>query len=465
MKKINNFIAAGLAVFAAAACTKTEKVTEPVQGGAVLTVEALAPQTHQPETKVTLNPTDLIKWYSLDKSYAGLYSPGKGIVKSTSIGSSISEDGQQATFKFSSTKITSFDSDAARILYPCTSESSSSSAKFSFSVPAAEQTLSSKAGSSTSYGSSAVVPMISDAFAVKCSYKEAETYYGDTEWYGVASAQMRILSSIVAFYVYDSEGKYASEKVKSIELRSSSSNISAPLSITLPSDNELPALEGSRQTAKVQFSSSSNYFSLSGVTSKETSAPIYLSIIPAEFSGSVIVKTDKASYVFTFDSPKKFARAEVKDFLLNLSSAKVQRVEPTSIQITSVHRATVTGKTGRMVTLTVKLSDNASGFYAYVGTTQISTAAGMQASQLVEKYTVGQSDDDTFIANEDGTISYKHFMSSNFTFSVLPYDASGTLGVGEYLGNNSWGYAKTYNVTADDGNVEKIEDDIVKFNN
>lgn len=34
MKKINNLsIIAGLSVLATAACTKTEKVTEPVQGG------------------------------------------------------------------------------------------------------------------------------------------------------------------------------------------------------------------------------------------------------------------------------------------------------------------------------------------------------------------------------------------------------------------------------------------------
>jgi|GEM_PF-6047920 len=33
MKKINNFIMAGLAILAAAACTKVEKDSKPVQGG------------------------------------------------------------------------------------------------------------------------------------------------------------------------------------------------------------------------------------------------------------------------------------------------------------------------------------------------------------------------------------------------------------------------------------------------
>lgn len=388
-----------------------------------------------------------------------MYSPGKGIVKSTSTGSSISEDGQQATFKFSSTKITSFDSDAARILYPCTSESSSSSAKFSFSVPAAEQTLSSKAGSSTSYGSSAVVPMISDAFAVKCSYKEAETYYGDTEWYGVASAQMRILSSIVAFYVYDSEGKYASEKVKSIELRSSSSNISAPLSITLPSDNELPVLEGSRQTAKVQFSYSSNYFPLSGVTSKETSAPIYMSIIPGEFAGKVILKTDKSTVAFPFDTPKKFNRAEVKDFYLNLSNPKAQKIIPTNVSITNVNRAARTDgySSGCKATITFKVDEGSKGFYAYIGNTQYKEVSSV--IKWGEKYIVGEENSSSsFVSLGNGVYEYSKNLSNKMYFAVLPFGDDEELGIGEYLN-----YANGYNTTKF-GDVDDIENDIAKFN-
>ena len=451
---------AGLAILAAAACTKVEKDSKPVQGGAVLTVNAHAPQTNQPETKVTLNPTDLIKWYSSDKSYAGLFSPGKGIVKSTSAGSSISEDGQQATFKFSSTKITSFESDAARIIYPCTEESSSSSAKFSFSVPASEQTLSSKAGSATSYGSSAVVPMISDAFAVKCSYKEAETYYDDTEWYGTASAHMHVLSSIVAFYVYDSEGTYSSEKVKSIELRSSSANISAPLSITLTADNELPVLEGTRQTAKVQFNYSWNYFSLSGVTSKEASAPIYLSIIPAEFAGKVIVKTDKSTIAFPFDAPKKFNRAEVKDFSLNLSNPKAQKIIPTNVSITNVNRAARTDgySSGCKATITFKVDEGSKGFYAYIGNTQYKDVSNV--IKWGEKYTIGEENaSSSFVSLGNGVYEYSKNLSNKLYFAVLPFGDDEEPGIGEYLD-----YANGYSTTKL-GDVEAITEDISKFNN
>ena len=458
-------VTAGMVALTVISCSKTAAPEGSASSGnGVLVVEAFAPQVNQPDTKVTLNPTDLIKWYSSDKSYAGLFVEGKGIVKSTTSGSSISADGQQATFNFSSSKITSFSSDAARVVYPCTSESSSTSLKYTFSVPS-EQSLSSKAGSSSSYGSNAVVPMISDAFSVKSSYKEAESYYGTAEWYATASAKMHLLTSIVAFYVYDSEGQYSGEKVKSIELQSSSSNISGSSTTSLTSDNQIPVLEGTSRIAKAQFSYSSNYFSLSGITSKEKSSPIYLSIVPAVFAGSVVVTTDKASYIFPFENPKTFTRAEVKDFYLNLSNPKVQRVEPTSCQITKIYREKVSGKTGRMVTMTVKLSDNAAGFYAYIGTTAIKTAADIVKSQFVSKYTVGQDDDDSFTLNSDGTVDYKKFLSSNFTFSVLPYDENGVLGIGQRLGSNSYGYDMTYNVTAADGYVSAIEDDIVPFNN
>lgn len=460
-------VTAGVVALTVISCSKTASPDGHghAAGNGVLVVEAFAPQVNQPDTKVTLNPTDLIKWYSSDKSYAGLFVEGKGIIKSTSSGSSISADGQQATFNFSSSKITSFSSDAARIVYPCTSESSSTSLRYTFTVPS-EQSLSSKAGSSSSYGANAVVPMISDAFPVKSSYKETESYFGtSTEWYATASAKMHLLTSIVAFYVYDSEGLHSGEKVKSIELQSSSSCISGSFTTSLTSDNQIPEIEGTSRIAKAQFSYSSNYFSLSGITSKETSSPIYLSIVPAVFAGKVVVTTDKASYIFPFENPKTFTRAEVKDFYLNLSNPKVQRVEPTSCQITKVYREKVSGKTGRMVTLTVKLSDNAAGFYAYIGTTSLKTAADIVKSQFVSKYTVGQDDDDSFTLNSDGTIDYKKFLSSSFTFSVLPYDENGVLGIGQRLGTNSFGYDMTYNVTAADGYVSAIEEDIVPFNN
>ena len=449
---------AGLAILAAAACTKVEKDSKPVQGGAVLTVNAHAPQTNQPETKVTLNPTDLIKWYSSDKSYAGLFLPGKGFVKSDLSGSSISDDGQQATFKFISSNI-SLSSNTARIVYPCTSSQTTSNMDYKFSLPSV-QNLSSLAGSATSSDSSAAVPMISDVFSVKSSS-------GETSSSAEASAKMHILSSIVAFYVYDSEQTHSSESVKSIELQSSSVAISSPTSVTLATDNEVPSLSGTSSSAKVQFSNSSYYFSLLGKKSKEDSSPIYLSIIPSEFVGKVIVETTKAFYVFPFEASKKFMRAEVKDFYLNLSNPKAEVVAPSAIEVTKAYREKQ--GSGCVVTLTVKLSDNAAGFYAYVGSTQ-----KLKASELLSasKYLVGQDDNDSFTKNEDGTIDYKVKMYQSFSFSVLPFDENGILGIGEGLGDEEvedyLGYISTkpvyYGCTKTD-DLGGFKNYMVKFNN
>ncbi|MBP3481965.1 MAG: hypothetical protein J6K28_01055 [Alistipes sp.] len=424
---------------------------------AVAAVSVSAPE-FAGDTRVTLNPTDLIKWYSSDKSYAGLYSPGKGIVKSVSTGSTISSDGFNATFQFESTNITSFTSDAARIIYPCTKEAKDASS-FAFSIPAS-QTLNAKAGSVSRYGSSSCVPMISDAFAIRSTLTET-TYPVGYKATASASAQMHLLSSIVAFYVYDSEGTYAAEKVKAVEMKSSSVGIAAPSSVELTADNELPQLVGTSTSAVAQFSSSSYYFPLNGVTSKETSAPIYLSIIPAEFAGEIVVVTDKGKHVFPFETPKKFNRAEVKDMSLNLSSPKAAVKPIPSLQIVNINRASVSGRTGKMVTMTVKLDENCAGFYAQISTKQIKTVSEMLNQH---KYLVGQPDDDYFTANADGTVNFQIFMGNSFTFSALSFDASGDAGIGQSLGDNGYGYPTTYNVTKD-GDVPDIDEDMVYFNN
>lgn len=457
MKRITNLsIIAGLSVLATAACTKTEKVAETVQGGAILTIEASAPQVNQPETKVTLNPADLIKWSSSDKSYAGLFLPDNGIIQSDVSATTISSDGSDASFQFSSKSIYFSASEAARVLYPCSSEASGASS-FSFRIPEI-QTLSSKAGSVTTTN----VPMISDAVSVKSSVSGTE--YSPSYDSNVIKAKMHILSSIIAFYVYDSKGIYSDEKVKSIELHSSSSKISEPEPISLNLDGSLPLLEGTSRTAGVQFSYSFYQYSLAGIISKELSSPIYMSIIPGQFAGDVTVKTDKATYVFPFENPKTFARAEVKDFSLNLSNEKAVRSVPTSITVTNVGRTQVPD--GCKVTLTVKLSDNANGFYAYVGASQKTTASSMLSA---DKYIVGQEDDDKFSLNADGTVNYNCVVSQKFTFSVLPFDANDVVGVGQRLGENEdyWSgetYPRTYSNT-NYTDVKNIEGDIVPFNN
>ncbi len=454
MKKVNNFIIAGLAILATA-CTKTEKDADTVQGGAVLTVEASAPQVNQPETKVTLNPTDLIKWYSSDRRCAGLFLPGNGVVASDFTDSKISEDGQQATFKFKSSEIL-LGSNNARIVYPYTSSTEVSGMDYTFTLPSV-QSLTSVAGSASSSGSSAAVPMISDAFSVKSSSDE-------TSASAEASAKMHILSSIVAFYVYDSEQTHSSESVKSIELQSSSVAISSPASVTLTADNGIPSLTGTSNSAKAQFSSSSYYFSLLGKTSKEDSAPIYLSIIPSEFAGKVIVETNKAFYLFPFETAKTFTRAEVKDFYLNLSNPKAETATPSAIEVTKASREKQ--GSGCVVTLTVKLSDNAAGFYAYVGSTQ-----KLKASELLSssKYLVGQENNESFTKNDDGTIDYKIKVYQNFSFSVLPFDENGILGIGEGLGDEEdeygWGTKPVYYGYTKTDNLNGFKDYMVKFNN
>ena len=421
---------------------------------AVAAVSVSAPEFSD-ATRVILNPTDLIKWYSSDKSYAGLYSPDKGIVKST-YNSTISADGFNAVFYFESSNITSFSSDAARIVYPCTAESKEASS-FTFAIPAV-QSLSAKAGSISRAGSSSCVPMISDAFAVKSTLTET-TYPVGYKASASASSAMHLLSSIVAFYVYDSEGTYATEKVKSIEIQSSSVAIGAPKAVALTADNELPVLEGSSQSVKASFSSSSYYFALNGVTAKEQSAPIYVSIIPAEFAGKIVVTTDKGNHIFPFETPKRFNRAEVKDFYLNLSNPKAQYSPIAKLDITNVSRLPrEDGYSGCKVVLTVKTDENCAGFCAYIGTNKLSTV-----NDVVRWGKICMFDDEVgegFTSLGNGVYQYTSSVSASFYFAALPISKDGMYGIGKYLS-----YTGGYNSTKTNGDVADIEDDISEFNN
>ncbi len=425
---------------------------------AVAAVSVSAPEFSD-DTRTVLNPTDLIKWYSSDKSYAGLYSPGKGIVKSTYT-STVSDDGFNAVFKFTSSKITSFSSDAARILYPCTAEANGASS-FKFSIPA-EQSLTSKAGSLSRSGSSACVPMISDAFSVTSSLQDQTSYPYGVEGVAEAGGSMHILSSLVACYIYDSEGTYAAEKVKAVELQSSSTAIGVPQAVELTADNELPVLEGTSQTVKAAFSYSSNYFALNGINSKEQSAPIYLSIIPSEFSGKIVVNTDKGAHIFQFDTPKTFNRAEVKNMYLNLSNAKVQHISIPTVDITNVNRAARDdGNSGCKVTLTIKTDANCTGLYAYVGGTQYSKVADVIKNG--EKYVFGDADSEAFQSLGDGIYKYVKSVPSyptKFYFAVLPIGGGDILGIGKYLS-----YTGGYSLKTDGNDVADIEEDISAFNN
>lgn len=440
MKKINNFIMAGLAILAAAACTKTEKVENINRGGQEIKLNVYVPDensTNDLNTKTILSPNPLIRWGQDDAKKMALYcfqlntdsSEGSyswnAILQSSSM--TAADDYSSASFLFSSDKVLD-SSKQMRMIYPYASWSYITDVSLAIEE---KQTQSSAGEKSKAYEA---VPMMSDFFSPSLENKTVE-----------ANVPMHILSSIIAFYVYDSSGEYSKEKVKDISLYSNSVNISGSTKLgNKIADDAIPELTGSSTMATVTLS---NPFALTAATSKETSSPIYLSIVPSSFTGKIILTTDKALYLFTFNSPKTFNRAEVKDFSLNLSNANVERVALSSLKTPAVQYTylarTKRGDYNDAVLTIEKSNDSVVGFYALMKPAGRTTSLTKEEVMNGDVYHFGDADNSLFELQSDGTVLYKKTMDlsgyglDTFSFGVLPFDKYGRLGA--LIGNFGYG--------------------------
>ena len=429
------YMAAGLMMLVAASCTKSEAVQEIDGGGNAITIE-VTPSFETSETKTVLSQSPLIRWGADDAKNMALScfresSSSEGVYYSHCFSRSSSftpaEDYLSAVFSFSADSPIS-ENHPMRAIYPY---SSGLTTRYSVVFDVAASQTQGSAGENTF--ASASVPMVSDIFNPAVENGTVST-----------SVSMHVLSSVIAFYVYDSKGDYRSEKVTGITLSSDSGNIAGETKITdITTNGEIPVLTGSVRTADVALTSP---YSLSSADSKESSAPIYLSVVPSSVSGEITVKTDKALYFFTFTEQKTFNRAEVKDFYLNLSNEKVERVALSSltkpvIGITHLSR-TQSGSYNNAVLTIKKGNDAVVGFYALMKPKQ--NEALTRAEVLSgDVYHFGDADSDEFALQSNGTVLYKKrlylYSPSQFSFAVVPFDKYGNLGnmVGDYGYGNS----------------------------
>lgn len=437
MKKIYSkaIMAAFVAVIAAvgASCSSDEEASVPESDGKGLTEISLVvpPPVADEGSRTTLNPTDKIKWNETDKSQLGLwysYSDADylfhGALASTSI--ELSQSSKSAKFGFSSAK-------SINAIYYAFYPYDASFSRYSLPFSVANEQIQVSAGETT-YGS-ASVPMISDKLELG-----TEVTVDGTD--ASIVSKMHILSSIIAFYVYDSAG--SAEEVKSIDITSTNGKYLAgdtKIDATALTD-QIPALTGTTSTVSVSLT---NFFSLQGVTAKEQSAPIYLSVVPNEgVEGKIRVTTDLAVYIFPFSAPKTFSRAEMKDMLLNLSSSKAERIAFADmvtplINLTMLER-TASGSYNNTVLTIKKGNDAVAGFYAL--TTPKLNANLTRAEVLAgDVYHFGDTDNDLFKLQADGSVKYYKrvylYSPSQFSFGVIPFDEYGNYG--ELKGDSGYG--------------------------
>lgn len=449
MKKIYyNFasrIAAVALTAAVVACSAEDDMTPPpsAEGDSAISISLTATAEG---TRTTFNAADLIKWNADDAKKLGLlatyeydsreYSYGEwSTARSRKVYQSselnLGNNPKTAVFSFQDSradgdlsrnyKITSIE----RAFYPFTTEYATTVVTFSV---AGEQKQ--PAAGETTYGA-ASVPMVGIP---------SEHAASDDRKSVSCLTQMHVLSSIIAFYVYDSSQNYAAEKVKSIEFQSESENISGDTKIfwsELPADG-IPVLTGTGTTVKTTLETT---FAVDGVTEKSQSSPIYMSVVPGSFTGRIVVETDKAMYFYPVSSPKTFDRANVKEMSLNLSSEKVDRMDKSTYVKPDVRYIKLVRKSNASTTVTVERSNDAAvGFYIYGKFTYQGVESSAVTKEEVMKgsvYRFGAADNDSsvFTLQEDGSVVYKvpnNVSYSNVTWGVIAFDKYGMYGPFKY---------------------------------
>lgn len=446
MKKIYyNFasrIAAVALTAAVVACSAEDDMTPPpsAEGDSAISISLTATAEG---TRTTLDATDLIKWNADDAEKLGLIASyecemqesyvwneyrGRKVYQSSEI--NLGNNPKTAVFSFQETETDNSTrrnykiSTIERAMYPYTNGSATAAATFSIN---GEQKQ--KAAGETTYGS-ASVPMVGIP---------SEHTASDDRKSVACLAQMHVLSSIIAFYVYDSSQNYAAEKVKSIEFQSESENISGDTKIfwsQLPADG-IPVLTGAGKNVKTSLETA---FAVEGVTEKSQSSPIFMSVVPGSFTGRIVVETDKAMYFYPVSSPKTFDRASVKEMALNLSSEKADRMDKSAYVKPEVRYIKLVRKSATETTVTIERSnDEAVGFYIYGKFTNSSSDAIKKDEVLngsMYRFGASGNDDSLFTLQDDGTIVYKvpkvGYNTSYVTWGVIAFDKYGMYGTFKY---------------------------------
>lgn len=325
MKKIFRFMMAAIAATAAMTACQQENLEPEVQeqDGVKFIVKASLSEG----TKATLADGESIKWETTDKATAwSISADGQSGYNEYSerdvTVSSISEEGE-AIFQFNTLP------QGGRTWIAVNSNSAydgCSAAKVEFQYAAEVQQA--KAGALNP----GIVNLISNEIPVPVA-EAGEPVSLDVE--------MNIAGTIMRYLVYSSTGKYAEEKVQSVELISVDNIIAgnkACMAYNFARDGKYVHSDSEvsdecylywNATSKSIKTTLTEALSLDGLTEAAIGTGIYMAVPPVKIGGyKYVVTTDVAKY--TFDASSKaltFAENSLKNVMLNLENTNVSRIE------------------------------------------------------------------------------------------------------------------------------------------
>lgn len=267
-------------------------------------------------TKSILN-TDanglFLQWESTDKLNTwALYTGGSGAY-SYNNQSSIDASTNPVTFTIVSYRALAVD-DPIYAMYPYTGTKNT--------TPNADMTIpATQTQTGTSFDASAM-PMVAEPFGISAAVSDK----GSND--ETSKVHFYNLGTIVEFNIYSSTGAYSSESIESVTF-TSESNIAGTFSFDLTTV-DASDLSTSLSLAGKSYSVKSvktNVTSLSvgEATSVANSKKVYMVLAPGSYTGTIVLKTNIASYEYTISSAKEFQRAMVKRLGLNLESGTCTR--------------------------------------------------------------------------------------------------------------------------------------------
>ncbi len=185
-----------------------------------------------------------------------------------------------------------------------------------------------------------------------------ETTDSDTEYAMIEQLCFRQTAAMAAFNIYTSTEEYVDETIESISYTNTGSDapIAGTFSVDLtavPSRGDMPAIESienGSKTIEVNFTGKGY---LLDVNDKETNI-VYMSVLPGEYEGTVVVTTNKATYTFPAKKPLPLPRAYVRKIALDLAKATERKpnqsgAEINTINIASIENAGITLNSGTYI--------------------------------------------------------------------------------------------------------------------
>ena len=169
------------------------------------------------------------------------------------------------------------------------------------------------------------MPMVSIPFAIPTDLAEKT----DKEL-NAGEIKFANLGSVIEFNVYTETAEYADEVVRSVTFKSDNALAGTfTFDLTKVNYSDESTLSIADLTEKTVVANASDL----AVGTKDDPAVVKMVVAPGTYTGSIIVKTDAATYTFPISSAKEFNRSAIKPLGLNLRE-NVREVDNTSKEVT-----------------------------------------------------------------------------------------------------------------------------------